>query len=147
MSLFLAPQSWPFLLALVLLVAIVVVEGLALVLGFSISGLLHDISPDLHTEEPSGIFDAWLGWLHVGKVPLLVVLAVMLTAFSMVGFLINGLAHAFPEAQILAELFYRRRAVDVYAEDGKDPFDGHIRRFLGKLTSFIFCTLLPLFAH
>ncbi len=95
MSLFLAPQSWPFLLALVLLVAIVVVEGLALLLGFSISGWLHDFSPDLHTGEPSGIFDAWLGWLHVGKVPLLVVLAVMLTAFSMVGFLINGLAHAF----------------------------------------------------
>ena len=97
MSLFLAPQSWPFLLALILLIAIAVIEGLALLLGFSISGWLDDFMPDM--DVPSGdmaghVFDAWLGWLHLGKVPLLVVLSLLLTTFAMAGFVINGVAHS-----------------------------------------------------
>ncbi|MDR1936453.1 MAG: YqiJ family protein [Candidatus Accumulibacter sp.] len=101
MSLFLAPQSWPFLLALVLLIALAVIEGLALLLGFSISGWFDDFLPDAPDapELPAGdaaghAFDAWLGWLHIGKVPLLVVLTLLLTAFAVGGFLINGVAHS-----------------------------------------------------
>jgi hypothetical protein len=46
----------------------------------------------LHGLE--NVSDSWLGWLHVGKVPLLVLAVVMLTAFAMIGYTINGLAHA-----------------------------------------------------
>ena len=94
MNLFLAPQSWPFLLSLVLLIALAVIEGLALLLGFSLSGWLDDLAPELPVDGEIGLFDAWLGWLHVGKVPILVIFAVFLTAFSVIGFTLNGVAKA-----------------------------------------------------
>ena len=46
MELFFVPQSWPFLLALMLLIALAVIEGLALLLGFSLSGWLDELIPD-----------------------------------------------------------------------------------------------------
>lgn len=94
MSLFLAPQSWPFLLALMLLIALAVIEGLALLLGFSLSGWLDDLIPDPSAGGGGEFFDSWLGWLHVGKVPVLILCAVLLTAFSVLGFTLNGLAQA-----------------------------------------------------
>jgi membrane protein implicated in regulation of membrane protease activity len=91
MSLFLASQSWPFLLAVVLLLAMAAIEGLALLFGFSVSGWFDDFSPDVDAD---GFFDSWLGWLHIGKAPMLVVLAILLTAFAMLGLVINGVAHS-----------------------------------------------------
>lgn len=111
MSLFLAPQSWPFLFAVVLLLAIAVIEGLALLLGFSVSGWLDDLLPDVSAGDGFGyVFDSWLGWLHIGKVPMLVVLAIMLTSFSIAGFLLNSVVHAvlgvYPPALVSAVLAF-----------------------------------------
>lgn len=89
MELLLAPESWPFTVALMLLVAIAVVEGLALLLGASLSGWLDHFAP-----TPEDVVDSWLGWLHLGKVPLLVVLVILLTAFALFGYTLNVLAHA-----------------------------------------------------
>lgn len=92
MALFLTPESWPFTVAVMLLVAIVVIEGLALLIGISLSGLLDHLIPDAaHGVE--GMSDSWLGWLHIGKVPILVLLVVFLTAFAVIGYLINLLAY------------------------------------------------------
>lgn len=91
MMLFFAPQAWPFLFAATLLLAIALIEGLALLLGFSVSAWFDSMLPDTASfDGPGGIFDSWLGWLHLGKVPLLVVLVILLTAFSFIGFLANG---------------------------------------------------------
>ncbi|MBK8183595.1 MAG: DUF1449 family protein [Candidatus Competibacteraceae bacterium] len=89
MELFLAPESWPFTMAVMLLVAIAVVEGLALLVGMSLSGWIDHLIPDAaHGVE--GLSDSWLGWLHVGKVPILVLLVVLLTAFALIGYIINA---------------------------------------------------------
>lgn len=92
MSLFLASESWPFLVAIILLVCIAAIEGTALLLGASLSGWLDHHLPDM--DHGFGLPDSWLGWLHVGKVPLLILLVMMLTTFAMVGYSINGIAYA-----------------------------------------------------
>lgn len=89
MELFFAPESWPFTVAVLLLLAIAVLEGLALLVGLSLSGWLDHLMPDIaHGVE--GTADSWLGWLHIGKVPILVLLVVLLTAFAIIGYAING---------------------------------------------------------
>jgi hypothetical protein len=92
MSLLLATESWPFLAALVLLLSIAAIEGAALLLGASLGGWLDHFTPHLE-HGADGLFDAWLGWLHVGKMPILVLLVILLTAFAMIGFTLNGIAH------------------------------------------------------
>ncbi|HRD65074.1 MAG TPA: YqiJ family protein [Candidatus Competibacter sp.] len=92
MDLFLAPESWPFTVAVLLVMAIAVVEGLALLVGVSLSGWFDHFVPDAaHGIE--GVSDSWLGWLHVGKVPILVLLVILLTAFAIIGYVLNALAH------------------------------------------------------
>ncbi|MDG4550300.1 MAG: YqiJ family protein [Candidatus Contendobacter sp.] len=105
MDLFLAPESWPFTVAALLLVAIAVVEGLALLVGMSLSGWLDHFVPDVaHGVE--GASDSWLGWLHVGKVPILVLLVILLTAFALIGYVLNALVHGtfgfYPPAPVSA---------------------------------------------
>jgi hypothetical protein len=90
----LLPESSPFLVAIVLLVLIGVVELIALLLGGSALGLLD------HSLEADGP-DGFLGWLHVGRAPLLVLLALFLTAFAVTGLALNLLTlgtsgHALP---------------------------------------------------
>jgi hypothetical protein len=92
MNLFLAPEAWPFTVAVMLLVAIAAVEGLALLVGLSFSGWLDHLLPDA-SHGLEGVSDSWLGWLHVGKVPLLVLLVVLLTAFALIGYTVNALVH------------------------------------------------------
>ncbi len=105
MDLFLAPESWPFTVAALLLVAIAVVEGLALLVGMSLSSWLDHFVPDAaHGVE--GVSDSWLGWLHVGKVPILVLLVILLTAFALIGYVLNALVHGtfgfYPPAPVSA---------------------------------------------
>ncbi len=93
MELLFYPESWPFSVALVLLLAIVLIEGAGLILGMSFSGWLDHALPDLQGDL-DGLGGDWLGWLHVGKVPLLILLTLLLTTFSIVGYSIIGLARA-----------------------------------------------------
>ncbi|HEX2826279.1 MAG TPA: YqiJ family protein [Burkholderiales bacterium] len=89
MSVFLAPESWPFLAATLVLLALTLVEGLALLVGFSASQWVDSFLPDsVHADAP----DSVLGWLHVGKVPLLVLLIVFLASFAVIGFALNIVA-------------------------------------------------------
>lgn len=93
MSLLFAHESWPYLAALILLLSIAAIEGAALLLGASLGGWLDHLVPSLD-HGADGWFDAWLGWLHVGKVPLLVLFVILLTTFAIIGFMLNGIAHA-----------------------------------------------------
>ena len=92
MSVFLAPESWPFLVATIVLLAITIVEGLSLLVGFSASHWFDSLLP--HADGVDGAFDSVLGWLHVGKVPVLVLLVIFLTGFAVTGFALNLVSQA-----------------------------------------------------
>jgi hypothetical protein len=85
MTLFAAQQTWPFGAALALMLALSVLEGLGLLIAQSPSQFLDSLLP----EAPDGI-DGPLGWLHLGKVPMLVLLVLFLTGFALTGYLIQG---------------------------------------------------------
>lgn len=92
MNLLLAPESWPFAVAVVLLLAIAVIEGAGLLVGVSMSAWMDQQLP----ETIGGLDDlseSWLGWLHIGKVPLLVLLVLLLTAFAAIGLACGSLVH------------------------------------------------------
>jgi hypothetical protein len=82
-SAFLAPELWPFSLATGLMIALAVTEALALLIGASVLHW-HDAAV---ADHPDGVVGAALGWLHVGKVPILVILVIFLTTFAVIGFI------------------------------------------------------------
>jgi Inner membrane protein YqiJ, OB-fold/Inner membrane protein YqiJ, N-terminal len=81
-SAFFAPELWPYALATGLLVAVAATEALALLIGMSTS-LWHDGAV---FDHPDGFAGELLGWLHIGKVPILVILVIFLTTFAVAGF-------------------------------------------------------------
>jgi len=86
-SFFTAQQTWPFGAALAVMVALSVLEGVGLLLAHSPSHLLDSLVP----ETPDGV-DGPMGWLHLGKVPILVLLVLFLAGFALAGYLIQGVA-------------------------------------------------------
>ena len=69
--------------------ALAATEALALLVGASTSHWFH---ADVDADAPDGVVSAALGWLHIGKVPLLVILAIFLTTFAVIGFACQFLA-------------------------------------------------------
>lgn len=79
----LAPQNAPFTVALGVLVCLVVLEVIGAFVAASPSSFLDHLAPDLdHVDGP-------LGWLHIGKVPLLALLALFLAGFGITGFMLQ----------------------------------------------------------
>jgi hypothetical protein len=122
---FFAPESTPFAVALFVVALIALVEIVGLFLGFSASHAIDSQIPDIHAEPDTGghlspfIADAHghglpetqagplsqvLGWLSVGRVPILVLLIVFLCTFGLVGFLIQALAGTFAGGPLPAVL-------------------------------------------
>jgi hypothetical protein len=97
MNAFLAPEAAPFLIAALMLLAIAAVEGFGLLIGMSAShwldSLLHHPVDGVHGDGVHGPFESWLGWLHVGKVPMLALIVMFLAAFAIVGFTVNMVVH------------------------------------------------------
>ncbi|MCA3022991.1 MAG: YqiJ family protein [Burkholderiales bacterium] len=89
MTIFTTPETWPFASALALLVGLSVVEGLGLLMANSPSTILDSLIPD-SIDGPDGP----LGWLHVGKVPILVLLILFLTGFAICGYAVQAIAVA-----------------------------------------------------
>ena len=92
---FFEPQLWPFAVALGLVVALAVIEAVGLFIGISASHFGHGD----FAVETDGLVGNALGWLHFGKVPLLVILIIFLSGFALSGFIIQfamrGLVGAF----------------------------------------------------
>lgn len=85
------------------MLAIGVVEAVSLLSGFSPTAAIEDALPDIDLPEAGldapamngaeiGPFSLILGWLSVGRVPLLIVFVIALTSFGLAGWLIQGLA-------------------------------------------------------
>ena len=79
-------ETWPFGAAMLLLLALLVMEGVGLLFAGSPAGWLDGLLPD------SG--DGPLGWLHIGKVPFLILLGIFLAGFSIGGYVIQGVCAA-----------------------------------------------------
>ena len=93
-----APQTWPFGAALAVMMGIGLLEGLGLLLAHSPALLLENMLPDMpHVDGP-------LGWLHVGKVPLLILLILFLAGFTLSGYVIQALADSLSGALLPAWL-------------------------------------------
>ena len=87
MTLFAAAETLPFSVAFAFLLGLAVLEGLGAILAFSPSLALENL---LHFSPEN---DAGLGWLHVGKVPLLILLILFLLGFTVGGYALQIVAH------------------------------------------------------
>ncbi len=81
-----AHETWPFGAALLLMLALLVAEGAGLLLSASPSSWLDGLLPDS--------VDGSLGWLHLGKVPFLILLGLFLAGFSISGYAIQSFSDA-----------------------------------------------------
>lgn len=105
-----APGNFPFAVALVLMAGIGVLEVIGAMFGGGLSSALEDLLPDASPPAPldvdapdldadvdgtaletPGLVTRVLGWLHVGRVPLLVLLVVFLFLFGMGGLVLQEL--------------------------------------------------------
>jgi len=89
MNLFTSPETLPFGVAVALIVAIALLEGLGMLMALSPSNLLDHWLPDIDTD--SGL-DRVLGWLHLGRVPALVLLLLFLLGYALFGYALQKVA-------------------------------------------------------
>ena len=92
------PQSLPFSIALATMMGIALLEGAGALIGASVSTIISgfgdtdtDVADtDISGETPSGALSRTLGWLRIGKVPVLIGLIIMLTMFGLGGITIQA---------------------------------------------------------
>lgn len=90
MNLLFDESTWLFTAAIGMVMGLAVIESLGLLLGQGgLSGWAEHWFPDT-AHGPDA--DGWLGWLHLGKVPLTILLIIFLTAFGLAGFVGQMLA-------------------------------------------------------
>ncbi len=103
----LLPQNFPFSVALAVMLGIAVMEGVGTLFGAGLSSLLDSLIPDFDVDVDldldadadqagamgHGFFTGVLGWLQVGRVPVLVLLVIFLTGFGLIGLAVQGFVH------------------------------------------------------
>ncbi|MBB4845822.1 hypothetical protein HNP55_004374 [Paucibacter oligotrophus] len=83
MSLFTTPENLPFGIAFALIVGIALLEGLGMMIAASPSNWLDDWLPEAGHDSA---LDQVLGWLHLGRLPALVILLLFLTGYALFGY-------------------------------------------------------------
>lgn len=83
MSWFTATATWPFWIALLLVLGISLLEGIGLLLAVSPSNTVDAYLPDF---DDTAWLGKVLGWLHLGRLPALVLLLLFLTGYALFGF-------------------------------------------------------------
>ena len=94
MSALTAPGFYPFTIAALILVGLVLVEIVAMLAGMSFSSFGHGHADGLLHHADTGPLDAWMSWLNRGGVPLLILIMIWLAAFATTGFVIQGVARS-----------------------------------------------------
>jgi hypothetical protein len=84
MMLFTTPETFPFGVALLIMIGLGVIEGIGIFIAMSPSQIF-----DHHFELDHPDIDGPLGWLHVGRVPILVLLILFLLGFAISGYVIQ----------------------------------------------------------
>lgn len=103
----LARQNLPFTISIGIMVFIALIEGLGALIGFGVSDAVHSLFPNLdfdmdvdvdspdvdgpHLDAQSG-FTKLLGWLRIGKVPMMALLILFLTSFGLIGLIAQTVA-------------------------------------------------------
>ena len=92
MSFIFADENLVFNIALTVMVAIAILEVLGALVGFAISHALDSMLPEMDFDIDADIsgaasFNSFLGWLHVGRVPVLIIFIVFLASFGILGLL------------------------------------------------------------
>lgn len=116
-----ANESLPFSVAIAVMLGIALLEGITTVLGAGISGFLDSLLPDFDLDadmeldvdgdfdmdghaSPASGFSKVLSWLHVGEVPVLMLVLIMLTAYGFIGwgiqYAVKGATDAFMPASV-----------------------------------------------
>jgi membrane protein implicated in regulation of membrane protease activity len=98
LSLMLASENMAFSIALVLMLMIAVLEGVAALFGAGVSSALESLLPEseLSPHAEVGSIDSdtalsrFLGWLRIGEVPLLMLLVIFLLCFGLTGLLLQA---------------------------------------------------------
>jgi hypothetical protein len=99
-----APQNWPFVVALGVMLGLAGLEMLVLLLGGSLFGFVDDLLPDsldgdvdvgaeadlAGPDASSGALGQILGWFAIGQVPFLVVVIALLTSFGLLGLMLQA---------------------------------------------------------
>jgi Inner membrane protein YqiJ, N-terminal/Inner membrane protein YqiJ, OB-fold len=149
MDLLSAPNA-PFLVAVALMIVIGALEGLSLIVGTGLSHHLdHLFGAHLDVDHP-GV----LGWLHIGRAPILVLLVIFLMAFAISGLVLqwalNGVtgyplpawiasifaaACALPVVRGLGGLIARAIPRDETTAVSEDSFVGRVARLTGESAS------------
>lgn len=89
MNLFTSPETLPFGVAVALIVAVALLEGLGMLIALSPSNLIDSWLPE-HAAETG--LDRVLGWLHLGRVPALVLLLLFLLGYALFGYALQKVA-------------------------------------------------------
>ena len=89
MSLFTAAQTVPFGVALLVMLGLAVLEMIGLVTSLSPTQWFDQLLPEPNID---GGLDGVLGWLHIGKVPSLILLILFLASFAVIGYAIQIIA-------------------------------------------------------
>jgi membrane protein implicated in regulation of membrane protease activity len=86
---FTSDSAWIFSLAILIMLGLGVIELIGLMMGASLSGWFDDffdVGIDADAEiHVDGFVDSLLGWLHLGRIPFLVLLVMFLSAFGISG--------------------------------------------------------------
>lgn len=93
-----ASANLPFTIALAMMALLTVLELLGFVFGASVSGLLDGLFDldfdvgDVDGSELAGhsLADRFMGWIHFGKVPALILLATFLVCYGLGGWILQG---------------------------------------------------------
>lgn len=92
------PAFAPFTIALMIMALIAVMELVSLLFGASVSEMVDNALPDTDIEGPElshpGMFDSFFGWLGLGRVPALILVAALLLSFGVIGILLQSLWQA-----------------------------------------------------
>jgi putative Ca2+/H+ antiporter (TMEM165/GDT1 family) len=85
MTMLLAAQTMPFTVAFVIMIGLAIVQAASTALGGGLDDALESWLPETGGNDV-------LGWLHVGRAPLLVLLVLFLAAFSISGYVLQMLS-------------------------------------------------------
>lgn len=85
-----APQNFLFLLALSLMLTICLLEIISLFFGAMLSQLFDSLLPDFDSMlTDNGVMGNILGWLHIGRLPMLILIILFLLSFGLIGYVLQ----------------------------------------------------------
>ncbi|MGD8640607.1 MAG: YqiJ family protein [Gammaproteobacteria bacterium] len=103
MQLITASENLPFTVALAVMFGIALLEGITTVFGAGISSMLDTLLPEIDVDmdvdldgpevRAPNALSRLLGWFRVGRVPILMLLVIFLTAFGLVGLGLQSVTH------------------------------------------------------